>query len=126
MINLTGTTIHKVLLEPDVYINHILDTYPDAHIITTGDDSCKDLVDDSDKITNIAGKFPFRQAIHIARYMDCLLTMESGVGVAGNMWGTPTIQVMTSSSLINHPNFVKGDFSLQSPRQMLSLFQRSV
>lgn len=115
MINLTGTTIHKVLVEYKEYINHILKTYPDAHIITTGDDSCKDMVEENERVTCIAGKFPFRQATHIVRYVDCLLTMESGLGVAGNMWGTPTVQMMTSSSIKNHPNNCVGDFSLQSP-----------
>jgi len=115
MLNLTGTTIHKVLLDYKEYIYYVLNKYPDAHIITTGDESCKDMVQNTHRITNIAGKFPFRQAVYIIRYIDCLLTMESGLGVAGSMWGTPSIQIMTSSSLINHPNNCKGDFSIQSP-----------
>lgn len=115
MINLTGTTIHKVLLDYKEYIDYILDKYKDAHIITTGDESCKGMVNENSRITSIAGKFPFRQAALIIKYIDCLLTMESGLGVIGNMWGTPTIQLMTSSSIINHPNHCKGDFSLQSP-----------
>lgn len=115
MINLTGTTIHKVLLDYQEYIDYILDTYPNAHIITTGDNSCKDMVEENERVTCIAGKFPFRQAAHIIRYVDCLLTMESGLGVIGSMWGTPSIQIMTSSSLVNHPNNAPGDFSIQSP-----------
>ena len=114
MINLTGTTIHKVLLDPEEYIDYILNKYPDAVVIATGDSSCKDLVKLSDRVTTIAGKFPFRQAAHVVRYVDCLLTMESGLGVIGNMWETPTIQIMTSSSQTNHPNNAKGDFSFQS------------
>jgi len=115
MINLTGTTIHKVLLDYQEYIDYVLDNYPDAHVITTGDETCKDLVKETDRITNIAGKFPFRQAAHIIRYVNSVLTMESGIGVVGNMWGTPTVQLMTSSSIKNHPNGCSGDFSLQSP-----------
>ena len=115
MINLTGTTIHKVLLDYQEYIDYILAKYPDAHIITTGDESCKDMVKENERVTCIAGKFPFRQAAHLIRYIDCLLTMESGLGVIGSMWGTPSIQIMTSSSLINHPNGAPGDFSFQSP-----------
>jgi len=114
MINLTGTTIHKVLLDPQDYIDYILNKYSNSHIITTGDPSCKDIVELNDRVSTIAGKFPFRQAAYVARYVDCLLTMESGLGVIGNMWETPTIQIMTSSSIINHPNFAKGDFSFQS------------
>ena len=115
MMNITGTTIHKILLDHQEYIDFVLAAYPDAEVILTGDDSCNDIIKEQDRVTNIAGKFPFRQAAHIIRYMDCLLTMESGMGVIGNMWGTPTIQLMTSSSRINHPNDAPGDFSLQSP-----------
>ena len=115
MINLTGTTIHKILLDHQGYIDYILEKYPDAQIITTGDSSCKDMVKKHDRVISIAGRYPFRQAVLMTRYVDCLLTMESGVGVAGSMWGTPSIQIMTSSSLVNHPNNAKGDFSIQSP-----------
>ena len=31
------------------------------------------------------------------------------------MWNTPTIQLMTAASLINHPKYAKNDYSLQSP-----------
>lgn len=115
MLNLTGTTIHKVLLDYKEYIAYILKTYPDAHVITTGDEACKDMVKKNPRVTDISGKFPFRQAAHIIRYIDCLLTMESGLGVVASMWGTPSIQIMTSSSLTNHPNNAPGDFSIQSP-----------
>jgi ADP-heptose:LPS heptosyltransferase len=115
MMNITGTTIHKILLDHQEYVDYVLKTYPDAEVILTGDDSCNEIIKEQKRVTNIAGKFPFRQAAHIVRYVDCMLTMESGMGVIASMWETPSIQLMTSSSLVNHPNDAKGDFSLQSP-----------
>ena len=115
MINLTGTTIHKVLLDYQEFIDYILDEYQDANVITTGDGHCKDMVKTNERVFNIAGVYPFKQAALIIRYIDCLLTMESGLGVVASMWGTPSIQIMTSSSLKNHSNGAPGDLSLQSP-----------
>jgi ADP-heptose:LPS heptosyltransferase len=115
MVNLSGTTIHKRFIAAQEVIDYIVNKYDDAHIILTGDESCGEIKIKCEKMTSIVGKFPFRQALHITRYIDLLLSMESGIAVGANTWGTPTIQLMTSSSLINHPNGAKADFSLQSP-----------
>ncbi len=117
MVNLSGTTLHKKMVFAPELIDRLLKRYPTAHIILTGDTSCQSLVDEigeNERITSIAGKYPFRQAIMMAKYMDLVISMESGFGVGANMWETPTIQLMTAASLVNHPNGCKNDYSLQS------------
>lgn len=115
MVNLSGTTIHKVFVNVQEVVDKILDKYPDAYIITTGDESCKAIDIKNDRCKSIVGKFPFRQALHMTKYIDLLVSMESGLAVGANMFNTPTIQMMTSSSLNNHPKYAKNDLSLQSP-----------
>lgn len=115
MLNLSGTTIHKRFVIAPQVIDYIVNKYKDAYIILTGDETCKEIKIEGKNIRSIAGKKPFRQALLMARYVDLLISMESGIAVGANAWGTPTIQLMTSSSLVNHPNYCKGDFSIQSP-----------
>lgn len=115
LINLTGTTIHKRFVRSPEVINWILTNIPNAHIITTGDKSCKSIDFKGNQISSVVGRFPFRQVALLAKYVDLVITMESGLGVAANSWDTPTIQLMTSSSIDNHPKYAKNDYSLQSP-----------
>lgn len=115
MINLSGTTIHKRFIIAKEIANWLLNEYRDVHIITTGDSLCKPYDIQHERSTSIVGKFPFRQALNIAKYVNLFLSMESGLAVGANAFGTPTIQLMTSSSLNNHPKYAANDYSLQSP-----------
>jgi len=115
MINLCGTGSHKEVNDARKIADHILAKYPNAHIITTGGPEYKHLDLSGDRITSIVGKFPFRQALLVARYIDLMICGESGVGVGAAMWGTPTIQLLTAANRINHCNYAKNDLSLQSP-----------
>ncbi len=115
MLNLSGTTIHKRYIHTLDTINYILSNIPNSHIITTGDNTCIDYDIKKQGVTSIVDKFPFKQALNIVKYCDLLISMESGIAVAANALKTPTIQLMTSSSLDNHPKYAENDYSIQSP-----------
>ena len=115
MLNLSGSGPHKSLIQGAEIINMIRKEVPNVHFITTGDKLTKHLDCSGDDITSIAGIAPFREALLMAKYMNCVIGCESGIMVGANMWGVPTIQLMTSSSQENHPNSCDGDYSLQSP-----------
>jgi ADP-heptose:LPS heptosyltransferase len=115
MINLSGTGPHKVLLNAKEVANEVLDKYPDAEILLTGGEREKQYEFKGDRITSIVGTFPFRQALHVSRYVDCVIGCESGIMCGANMWGTPTIQIMTGTCLVAHCKYARNDFSFQSP-----------
>ena len=115
MMNLSGTGPHKVLVKAEEVAHRILEKYPDAHILLTGGSKEKHYEFAGDRVTSIAGKFPFRQALHITRYADCVIGCESGIMCGSNMWGTPTIQIMTGTCITAHCKYAKNDFSFQSP-----------
>lgn len=115
MMNVCGTGPHKEMAQREEIINHILSTYPQAHIILTGGKEYGDMDVKNDRVTSIIGKYPMRQAVLITRYVDLMITLESGIGVASTMWGTPTIQMMTAANLTAHCKYAKNDLSIQSP-----------
>jgi hypothetical protein len=116
MINLNGTTLNKRMVIAPELIKRILKKYPEADIILTGDKNSDGLdIPSSPRIKSIIGVMPFRQALLMAKYSKLVITMESGFGVGANMWGVPTIQMMTCASLVNHPDDCPNDYSLQSP-----------
>ena len=114
MLNLSGTGPHKVLYRAKEIADRILNTYPDSHIILTGGNREKQYEFSGDRITSIVGTFPFRQALHLTKYVDCVIGCESGIMCGSNMWGTPTIQIMTGTCLIAHCKYARNDFSFQS------------
>lgn len=118
LINVAGTSAHKQFVQAKEVAQKILDKYDDALIITTGspehkEKSLKELSDT--RVRTIIGHQGFRQATLLAKHVNCVIGCESGLMVASNMWGTPTIQLMTAASLENHPKYAKNDYSLQSP-----------
>jgi len=115
LINLAGTSKHKRFVQAEEVSNKILKKYDNAQIILTGDD--EDLVFKSDRIVSIVGKKPFMQAVLISKYCDCVISMESGLGVGSNVWGTPTIFLLTASSPMNVTKYAKNDLCLQSPAE---------
>ena len=115
LINLAGTSRHKQFIQAKEVCGQILSKYENAEIILTGDN--KELVFTGDRITSIVGKKPFMQAVLISKYVDCVISMESGLGIGSNVWGTPTIFLLTSSSPMNVTKYAVNDLCLQSPAE---------
>jgi len=117
LINVAGTSAHKQFQQSEELAKKILDKYDDALIITTGGPEYADrnLKHLGDRVKTIIGHQPFKQAMLLAKHVNCTIGCESGLMVASNMWGTPTIQLMTAASLENHTKYAKNDYSLQSP-----------
>lgn len=115
MMNVCGTGPHKEMVQKKEIIDHILATYPEAHIILTGGKEYKHMEITNDRITSIIGKFPFRQAALIAKYMNLVITLESGIGCVASLWDVPTIQMMTAASITSHCKYSENDLSVQSP-----------
>lgn len=115
MLNLTGTSAHKEFIQHREVADYILTTIPNSHVILTGGPDSKKDAYEKEGVTSIVGKFPFREAALIAKYVNLLISCESGIAVASSMWGTPTIQMMTAASWESHCKYAENDYSIQSP-----------
>lgn len=118
MMNLSGTGPHKRMVQAKAIANRLLAMDKNIHIITTASKECESIdfaKDLGDRATSIVGRFPFRQAALITKYMDCVIGCESGLMCAASMWQTPVIQLMTATSITAHCKYNSNDLSLQSP-----------
>lgn len=117
LINLSGSLPHKQFIQAEAVCQYILDTFPNALIITTGDKDCEKLSLNLDpsRLIRKEGKWNFRTVMLMSKYMDLVIGCESGLMVASNLWDTPTIQLLTAANLNNHPKYAKNDYSIQSP-----------
>jgi len=117
MFNLCGSSSHKVFIQAREVAEQVLNQYPEAVIFTTGAPEVKELdfEDLSSRVRSLVGKKPFRQALLMAKYMDCVIGCESGLMCGASMWDVPTIQLMTCANIYNHCKYATRDYSLQSP-----------
>lgn len=117
LINLSGSGPHKYFKQANEVVRRIINEFPETLIITTGDSTAPKLAKEGieEKVWDISEKAPFREALLIAKYCDAAIGCESGMMVGANMWGVPTIQLMTAASIENHGGGMVNDLSLQSP-----------
>lgn len=118
--NLSGTSKHKLLFQAEEIIKRFLEKHPEAVCITIGDDDCKDHLEfKGERIINRAGDFgkgryPFPQAMLMAKHADMLISAESGIAVASTLFGTATVQLMNAAGIKQHGGDFVNDFSLQA------------
>lgn len=62
----------------------------------------------------VARKHPFRQVLLMTRYINLLVTPETGIGIGAGAYGTPKIMLMTAASVKNIVGNDRNDFSIQS------------
>lgn len=128
--NLSGTSKHKLFMNAELILKKFLERHKDAVVILTGDEDCRQhLAFEGERVVNRCGSFnqdgqyqggdsyPFRQSMLMAKYADLVIGAESGLMVAANLFGAPTIQLMTAASIKNHGGDLPNDHSLQSPIQ---------
>ena len=117
MINLAGSGPHKVFVQAREVAETILAKYPDAVIFTTGGPEMEelDLKDLGPRVRSLVGRVKFRQALLMAKYMNCVIGCESGIMCGASLWDVPTIQLMTATSVNCHCKYSENDYSLQSP-----------
>lgn len=115
MIGVSGSSRHKEFVQAKEVSARILSKYPDAVVILTGGKNEEKYSFDGDRIVSIIGKKPFMQAALITKYVDAVICMETGLGVAANVWGTPTIFLLTSSNPINVCRYADNSLAIQSP-----------
>lgn len=119
LINLSGSLSQKVFVKWQEVVSDILAEYEDAIVWLTGDEECKTEIQKSmfashDRVRNLAGKWKFRQVMCFAKYVNLVISPESGLAVAANAFNTPTIQMMTAANIQNHSIYAKNDYSIQS------------
>lgn len=119
MMNLSGSSPQKVFVEWESVCRSILEEYPDSIVWITGDKDCEKAflessLKDNPRCRLVAGTWPFRQSLCFTKYINLLVSPESGIAVGSNSFNTPTVQMLTTTSHRNHPCYAKNDFSIQS------------
>jgi ADP-heptose:LPS heptosyltransferase len=115
LINLSGSSLHKKFIQAESIGRKILARYPDVCLLLTGDSCTKKQVFEGERIKSLVGKWNFRTAALMVKYVDIYIGTNTGLSHVSNMWNTPTVQLYTADSEITASMYAKNNYGIQSP-----------
>jgi len=115
LVCLSGSSMHKRFQQAESISRKILEKYPDALVILTGDESCLFQVFKGDRIVCKVDRWNFRTVALMCAYFDLVISPETGLACVAHSWDTPTLQLLTAASWDNHIKYAKNAYWVQSP-----------
>lgn len=116
LVNLSGSTLHKKFIQAESVCRKILEKRKGDLIILTGDEYCKDQVFEHERVISYVGSKVngFRSVALKAKYVDLVVSLESGMALVAHSWDTPTLQLLTAASPDNHCKYAKNAHWIQA------------
>lgn len=104
---MSGSGKHKTWPWFEILIGELFNKYgKKIHIITLGDEICKLIEIHNDKgITNLAGEIPMREAMALTKFVDLVVSPDTGVLHASAMYDTPKVALLghtTAENITKH------------------------
>jgi ADP-heptose:LPS heptosyltransferase len=115
---LSGSGCNKVYPWTEYVMEAILKDN-DVQFITVGDNKCKILGNfnefiDKDKITDLCGEISMRESLLLTKFVDLVVSPDTGVLHAAGCWDTPKIGLLGHTTRVNITKHFKSDYSLES------------
>lgn len=112
---LSGSGKQKVYPWTDYVIGETIKNYPKVHFITTGDLRCQILESlNSKNITNLSGRIPVREAFALTKFVDLVISPDTGVLHASGCFNTPKIGLLGHTNIENITKYFINDNSLEA------------
>jgi len=115
LVCLSGSSLHKRFQQAESVCKKIIDKYPKALIVLTGDKDCLPQVFSYDRIISKVDKWNFRTVALMSKHFDFVISPETGLVCVAHSWDTPTLQLLTAASFDNHIKYAKNAYYVQSP-----------
>lgn len=114
MWQVDGSSWNKLYPFTSDVVDSLLDEYEDMNVFLTGAPSTSVLSWARPRLHNRLKQWDIRQAMIITKYMDCVVSPETGVLNAAGAFDTPKIGMLTHSSKENLTKYWANDYSIQS------------
>lgn len=114
LVCLSGSSLHKRFEQGKSICMKILNKYPDAGIVLTGDKDCAEEVFEHPRVLSIVDKRNFRTVALLVKYFDFVISPETGLVCVAHSWDTPTLQMLTAASWDNHIKYAKNAYWVQA------------
>ncbi len=121
---LSGSGKNKAYPWSDYVMGEILKNCPDVHIITVGDLLCQLLESLEDKdITNLSGKIPIRMSMALTKFVNLVISPDTGVLHASGCFSTPKIGLLGHSTIKNITEYFENDYSIEAKCECAPCFR---
>lgn len=122
---LSGSSLHKAYPYTAYVLDRLLKKYPDMIIFTVGDEKCQILETElnNERIIHLSGKISVRQTCLLCKYMDLIISPETGILHASGMYDTPKIGMFTHTTPETITKYFKNDYSMQAKVSCSPCFQ---
>jgi len=114
LICLSGSGKHKAYPWTEILMGSILNEFPDAHIITVGSYTCKMIESHAKRVTSLAGDIDIRMSLLLTKYVDLVISPDTGVLHAAGCYDTPKIGLLGHTTIENITKHFKNDYSVES------------
>lgn len=91
LIGMSGSGTHKAWPWIEDFCTGICGKYPELYLITVGDEKCKLIEPQHERILNLSGKISMRQAMSITGLVDLVISPDTGIIHASGCYSTPKI-----------------------------------
>lgn len=109
-----GSSSHKFCADAEDIIVKILKKHKDIKVFLVGGNDTQTMDFQEERLVNMVGKWTFRTSIIMTKYMDLVISPETGVLNAAGCFSTPKIGLLTHSCKNNLTKYFENDYSVQS------------
>jgi len=125
---LSGSGKNKVYPWTDHVMGETIKKYKNVHFITIGDEKCQLLEDlgkmfPEENITMLAGKTTIRQSLLLTKYVNLVISPDTGVLHASGCFDTPKIGLLGHTTKENITKYFINDYSIESPGECSPCFK---
>lgn len=121
---LSGSGKNKAYPWSEYVMGEILKNYKDIHIITVGDLRCQLLESLEDKdITNLSGEIPLRISACLTKFVNLVVSPDTGVLHAAGCYPTPKIGLLGHSTKENITKYFENDYSIEAKCECAPCFR---
>jgi len=109
-----GSSSHKFCVDAEDIMVEMLSKHKDIKIYVVGGKETQAMELKEERLINWVGKRDFRTSIIMTKYVDLVISPETGVLNAAGCFSTPKIGLLTHSCKNNLTKYFENDYSVQS------------
>lgn len=111
---LSGSSMHKMWLGAEETALNLLFKHKDIITLTVGDYPCKLIEWQDQRNISMIGEWDIRTSMLMTKYVDLVISPETGILNAAGCFDTPKIGLLTHSSKTNLTKHFNNDYSIQA------------
>lgn len=98
---LSGSSFHKTYPYSEIVMKELIDEHSDLNFVTVGDSFCHMIEPHYERCLNRSGIWNLRRSIIMAKYVDLVVTTDTGLAHVAAAFKTPMIVILSNISIEN-------------------------